>query len=267
MFLPMVDLYGYVCYVTFDWRIVVSLHIQMIGTGSAFSKSYYNNNALVTCNEYTLLIDCGVTAPRALHELHVEFPQIDAVFISHIHADHVGGLEELAFQLKYKFKHRMKLFLPESIVTPLWEHSLRGGLENIAEGISSLHDYFEVIALPDGRHELLPGLTAELIQTEHIMEKPSYSLLLNDKVYYSADAKFNYELLVDLVDRRGVEVIMHDCLLSGPGIVHASLDELFTLPEHVQKKVLLMHYNDNMPQYIGQTGPMRFAEQSKIYEF
>jgi ribonuclease BN (tRNA processing enzyme) len=263
----MLDLYGYVSNVTVDWRIVVSLQIQMIGTGSAFGKSYYNNNALVTSNEYTLLIDCGVTAPRALHELNIEFTQIDAIFISHIHADHIGGLEELAFQLTYKYKHRMKLFLPDTIVTTLWEHSLRGGLENIAEGFTCLQDYFEVVALSEGLHELAPGLNVELLRTEHIQGKPSYSLIINDKLFYSADAKFNYDLLVDLSDRRGIKHIMHDCLLSGPGVVHASLDELLTLPEHIQKKVLLMHYSDNMPKYIGQTGQMSFIEQFKKYEF
>ncbi|UUZ95900.1 MBL fold metallo-hydrolase [Paenibacillus sp. P25] len=73
----------------------MSLHIQMIGTGSAFAKRYYNNNALVRTEGFTLLIDCGVTAPRALYELNVPLTDIDAVLITHIHADHVGGSRSL----------------------------------------------------------------------------------------------------------------------------------------------------------------------------
>jgi ribonuclease BN (tRNA processing enzyme) len=245
----------------------VSLQIQMIGTGSAFSKSYYNNNALVRSNGFTLLIDCGFTAPRALFELNIPFPQIDAVFVSHIHADHIGGLEEMAFQLKYRYQHKLKLLVPETLIAPLWEHSLRGGLENIAEGITCLEDYFDVVPLSEGKHELHPGLHMEMTQTEHIPHKSSYSVILNDTVFYSADAKFDYELLLQLSDQRGVLHILHDCVLGGSGAVHATLDELLTLPEHVQRKVLLMHYSDNMPEYIGRTGSMSFIEQFKPYSF
>ncbi len=45
----------------------MNLELQMIGTGSAFAKTYFNNNALLTDGAFTLLIDCGVTAPLALH--------------------------------------------------------------------------------------------------------------------------------------------------------------------------------------------------------
>ncbi|WP_284638829.1 MBL fold metallo-hydrolase [Paenibacillus silviterrae] len=245
----------------------MSLQIQMIGTGSAFSKSYYNNNALVSSNGYNLLIDCGFTAPRALFELNIPIPQIDAVFISHIHADHIGGLEEMAFQLKYRYQHKLKLLVPEALLAPLWEHSLRGGLENLAEGITCLEDYFDVVPLHEGKHELHPGLVMEIFQTEHIPRKASYSVIFNDSVFYSADAKFDYELLVRLSDQRGIRYILHDCVLGGSGAVHATLDELLTLPEHIQRKVLLMHYSDNMPEYKGRTGNMSFIEQFKLYTF
>ncbi|MDF2960866.1 MAG: fold metallo-hydrolase, partial [Paenibacillus sp.] len=65
----------------------MSLQIQMIGTGSAFSKKFYNNNALAFCNGFTLLIDCGSTAPRALHELNIPLNRIDGLLITHIHSD------------------------------------------------------------------------------------------------------------------------------------------------------------------------------------
>jgi hypothetical protein len=43
--------------------------VQMIGTGSAFAKVFNNNNALLTVEGLSLLVDCGITAPKALHEL------------------------------------------------------------------------------------------------------------------------------------------------------------------------------------------------------
>lgn len=243
----------------------MSLQIQMIGTGSAFAKTFYNNNALIYADGFTLLIDCGITAPRALYELGIPLNQIDAVLISHIHADHVGGLEELAFQYMYVFKRKIKLLVPDSLETVLWEHTLRGGLENKAEGLVSLNDYFDVVPLAERTATSIhPELTVELLPTDHIPGKASYSLLLNGKVFYSADMKFNAPLLIGLHER-GCELILHDCQLFRPGTAHACLDELITLPEEVQENVLLMHYGDNMSEFIGKTGRMAFMEQFKTY--
>ncbi|MDF2718574.1 MAG: beta-lactamase protein, partial [Paenibacillus sp.] len=71
----------------------MSMEIRMIGTGQAFAKKYFNNNALVTCNGYTLLIDFGITAPLAMHHMNVPLDAIDGVFVTHLHADHIGGFE------------------------------------------------------------------------------------------------------------------------------------------------------------------------------
>ncbi|OXM86233.1 MBL fold metallo-hydrolase [Paenibacillus rigui] len=246
----------------------MSLQIQMIGTGSAFSKKYYNNNALVYSNGFKLLVDCGSTAPRALHELKVPMDDIDGILITHIHADHVGGLEEFAFRFKYTYQKQIKLFVPAPLLDSLWNHSLRGGLENPSEGLHGLNDYFQVIALRDTTPiQLFPGLRVQLIATVHIPGKPSFALLFNDKVFYSSDTVFDYSLLVRLYETRQCEYFLHDCQLTSPGLVHASLDDLLTLPESVQQQLLLMHYDDTKDSYMGRTGNMNFIEQHRLYDF
>jgi hypothetical protein len=39
------------------------------------------------------------------------------------------------------------------------------------------------------------------------------------------------------------------------------------LPERIQERISLMHYSDDMEQWIGKTGAMRFIEQHKVYTF
>jgi len=241
------------------------LKLRMLGTGSAFAKSYYNNNALLEAGGRTLMLDCGTTAPRALHELGIGFDTIDAILVSHIHADHVGGLEEFAFQCKFIYRCKPVLYIADKLVEPLWEHSLRGGLEQ--EGFHTLDDYFDVRPLDAGIPvQLLPGLKVELLHTSHIPGKTSYSILLNDYFFYTADMVFDRELLEQLVNERGVSVIFHDCQLHPPGVVHADLSKLLTLPDELQKLIHLMHYGDDQPEFVGQTGKMKFVEQHKIYE-
>ncbi|TJY43592.1 ribonuclease Z [Cohnella pontilimi] len=236
----------------------------MLGTGSAFAKTFYNNNALLEINGRTLLLDCGITAPRALYELGKTFDEMDAVLITHIHADHVGGLEEFAFQMKFVYRRKPILYIADTLIERLWEHTLKGGLQQ--DENRTLDDYFEVHPLKENQPaELLPGLSVELLRTPHIPNKASYSLLLNETFFYSADMVFDGELLERLVSERGVSLIFHDCQLHPPGVVHADLPNLLTLPERIQEIVYLMHYDDNQPEFAGRTGRMKFVEQHKVY--
>ncbi|REK76330.1 MBL fold metallo-hydrolase [Paenibacillus paeoniae] len=240
------------------------MQITMLGTGSAFAKHYYNNNALIEVGGYRLLLDCGITLPQALHEAGLDFSQIDGVLISHIHGDHVGGLEEYAFQMLFKYQRKPVLYIAKSLVEPLWEHTLRGGLTQ--GNLTKLSDFFDVHALEPGLSvELAPGLQIEPIQTKHIEGKASFSFRINHRFFYTADMIYDAPLLERLV-QDGVETIYHDCQLEPPGVVHATLDELLQLPENIQQKVWLMHYGDAMEQHRARTGPMRFVEQRKTYD-
>lgn len=241
------------------------LRLQMLGTGGAFAKKYYNNNALLYADDFTLLIDCGITAPMALHAIGKPVDDIDAVLITHIHGDHVGGLEELAFRRKFGSAHKPILYIAENLVEPMWENTLKGGLSQDGV-IDSLNDVFDVHLLTEGQPaQLAPELTVELIRTPHIPGKPSYSLYMNEEIFYSADKTFQPELLEKLVRERGCRRILHEVQLTGPGEVHTTLQELLTLPPEIQRQILLMHYGDEMESFRGATGEMDFLLQHEVY--
>jgi len=231
----------------------------MIGTGNAFAKNFYNNNALIEYNSYRLLIDCGITLPCALYNYGLSFNKLDAVLISHIHSDHVGGLEILALKMMFEYRLKPTLYIAESLVEPLWNNSLKGGL--LQGNLNQLDDFFNVIPLKTNlNYTLTEGLQVKLIQTNHISGKDSYSFVVNDSFFYSADMVFDADLIHQLVGQ-GINTIYHDCQLESPGLVHASLEELLTLPANIQQKISLMHYGDNIGNYIGKTGAMQIVKQ------
>lgn len=242
----------------------MTLRLQMLGTGGAFSKKYYNNNGLLYADDFTLLIDCGITAPMSLHQLGVSLTEIDAILITHIHGDHVGGLEEFAFRMKYEFGRKPILYISEKLTDPLWENTLKGGMSQ--DTITSLEDIFEVRALKEGvANQISPSLQIEIIQTPHIPGKPSYSLYLNNEIFYSADMIFQPELLKQLVYERRCRKIFHEVQLVGHGEVHTTLGELLSLPTDIRSMIMLMHYNDNMEEFIEKAGEMKFLRQHEVY--
>ena len=76
------------------------MKVKVIGGSDAFS--YHNSSFLITLKaapdyykeEVTILFDCG---PNAFHYCKDNEIVPDAVYISHTHFDHIGGLEQLAY--------------------------------------------------------------------------------------------------------------------------------------------------------------------------
>lgn len=245
----------------------MSIQVRMIGTGSAFAKTYYNNNALVTYGGYTLLIDFGITAPLAMYRMNVPLDRIDGVFVTHLHADHIGGFEELMLRMKFDYNKKPALFMEESLIPAFWDHSLRAGLEYGAGGRQTLSDFVHIVPLKVGKsHDIIPGFRLDIWPTRHFPDMPSFSAIINDRLFYSGDTVFDPELIRFALER-GCDYLLHECQLGGQGLFHATLAELLTLPEDVQQKMWLMHYGDDMEAYVGKTGRMSFLRQHEPYDF
>jgi ribonuclease BN (tRNA processing enzyme) len=70
-----------------------------LGSGSAFTMKNRQSNAILidSENKKSLLIDCGTDIRHSLAKINYSHRDISAVYISHAHADHAGGLEWLGF--------------------------------------------------------------------------------------------------------------------------------------------------------------------------
>ena len=68
----------------------------MLGTASAMPVSDRNPSAQALCvRGRFFLVDCGVGAQRAMVRYGFPLQRIEAIFISHVHGDHVYGLDGL----------------------------------------------------------------------------------------------------------------------------------------------------------------------------
>ncbi len=237
------------------------MRMTFLGTGTAWSKApgNYNNNVLVSTADQRWLIDCGTTAPLALHHMGLSVADFDGVLITHLHGDHVFGLEETGFYNYFALGRKVKLWLPELLLTrysgidgeDLWENCLRGpmGTVQMLDGSPrevGLHDYFDVELLVANQPTLIHGTKVEIIAVDHVPSKPSFGLILNDTVAYTSDCTFSLERISRLLDA-GVTTLFHDAYFGPPfaGRVHTSVEELLTLPRDLAECLVLMHYNDD----------------------
>ena len=276
------------------------LTLTFLGVGSAFAKRNFQSNALIEAwstgpsaqaePDDTLLIDFGATGPLALHTLRgtpgfayldrrgmIYYPAIRRVFITHLHSDHIAGLEELAAMNRYQFADRAtdppasplskggkRGFRPQligaaEVIETLWDHSLRGGLSGQRGGTAELQDFFEVVAIrpshrggPD-RFKMMERYEFSLFPTDHIQihhkyDWPSFGLCIRDSagagsVVYSGDTRFDPDGLGPLMTE--AKIIFHDVQLEDHAQpVHALLGEMRTLPGDIRGKTILYHYGD-----------------------
>ncbi|MEQ3695604.1 MAG: MBL fold metallo-hydrolase [Pseudomonadales bacterium] len=214
---------------------------KIIGCGNSESIKHFNNNALLCSADGNLLIDCGYTAKLALHEQGYSWSDIDAVYITHVHGDHVFGLERLAFESRFKLNFRPKLFLEPSLEKELWEQTLKGSLGNINGKDQVLADYFDVQFIQNhefsfGRHHI------QSIPVDHAPDKSAFGILIDNYLFYSGDTK----AIPQVVNELAFEIGFHDASVAEVSPVHAHFESLKSAySADACKKLYLMSYEDD----------------------
>jgi len=145
----------------------------------------------------TVLLDISADAPHRMAQEHLDWSNLDAIWISHFHLDHLGGLPAFLFASKWALQ-------TQSRTKPLRVFGGQG-LRKIVEAVSGSIDYrlleqaFEVQIVevaPNADFEVLRGLPATTLKTPHTSE--SLALRLKDehaKIFvYTSDTGFSEDL-------------------------------------------------------------------------
>lgn len=264
-----------------------SLRLFFVGAGSAFSKKFYQTNLLIIKGDTHLLVDCGTRTPEALAFLGLSVTKIDNFLITHSHADHIGGLEEVMLMNRYGPRRKPNIVLSRAYQRVLWNASLRGGCA-YNERNKGRDLVFEDFWTPI-RPERVPGkdrqlsvatvgsLKLALFRTKHIPDSSpawdrsaySHGIIIDDRVLFTGDTRYDPDMVTDLDRTYRFETIFHDGQLFTGG-VHASLDELSALSADIKARMYLMHYQDSVGSQTDKArdlGFAGFAEQWRHYVF
>jgi len=252
------------------------MKVQFLGVGDQFSAhdQYHSNMVLTAGSGEKILVDCGSDVKYSLMESKIKPTDIDAVYISHLHVDHVGGMEWLALSTYFGWENkRLKLFCEEKLQSKLWNNSLKGGLECLGIKRMELADYFDCYPLVEGGGFEWQGIQFKIVKMPHVMgggcKMYSYGLLaeIAEKgisLFISTDTQFQPDLIESIAEK--VSLIFHDCETSAAkSTVHAHYEQLLTLPPYVKNKMWLYHYQQDYKYHPHQDGFLGFVKKGQKF--
>jgi ribonuclease BN (tRNA processing enzyme) len=261
-----------------------NLELYFVGTGSAFAKNLNQNNLLIIKGDDHVLVDCGTKCSQSLFEAGLHISAVKNFLITHSHADHIGGLEEVQLFGRYVSQERPRMIINEAYEDILWNQSLRGGSEMSESKLLTFNDLWNVIrptrvedAPRETWHAAIGDIDIKMPRTMHFPDDVlswkdsqwSCGVIIDDRILFTSDTRFDPDLISSFDEIYNFEVIFHDCQLFTGG-VHASINELSTLPDDVRSRIVLMHYGDNWKEFEQQgldAGFHSWAQQGHSYSF
>ena len=192
----------------------------------------------------SLLLDISADTAHRMAQERLDWPNLDSIWISHFHLDHMGGFAPFLFGARWapQIQGRIK---PLRVFGP-------NGLRRIIDTINDSNNYklfqqaftVEIVEVgPDADFEILPGVSASTFSTPHTEE--SLALRLKDEesklFVYTSDTGFS-ENLVPFA--KNADLLLMECSFrrNKPVQKHLDLVDAMRLAhECAPRKLVLTH--------------------------
>jgi len=229
------------------------MRVQFLGCGDAFgSGGRFNTCILLEAGGPPCLIDCGASSLIAMKRFGVDPNTIGSIFISHLHADHFGGLP--FFILDAQFARRRA---PLTIAGPAGlRDRLVQAMELYFPGSSRTSQKFELAVLEWTPQQpmVFNGATVTPYQVYHDGTAPYFALrveLAGQVVAYSGDTEWSEALLEAA---RAADLFICEAYFYDKAVkTHLDLKTLEAhLPAIQARRLILTHLSPDMLARVGE---------------
>lgn len=217
----------------------MSWALRFLGVGNAQAAVTLGSASAVIERDLRpeLMIDCGQEALTAFERQYAGLP--DAVFITHVHMDHVAGLERLFFATYFDPARRgkVRLYVPVGVL-PHLQSRLADYPGVVAEGDANWWDAFQLVPVTRGFWHR--GQWYDVFPVRHHLPDTAFALRLPGSVVWTGDTRPVPEMLARYADVG--ELVAHDCALHG-NPSHTGVDDLEReYPQELLSRCVLYHY-------------------------
>jgi len=193
---------------------------------------------LLEVNGAYYLFDCGGSVEGKMTNMELPISKIRAVFITHMHEDHVGSLSAIAKRfLAYMNKEKsVGLYLPEQNGIVAFQNWMRALHLEPDESIVS----FSLVQA--GKIYRDDNITVTAIPTAHVVcgKFPSFAYVIatqNKKFLYTGDLAFDFHDYPDILLKEEFDAVLCE-------LVHFNLEmNLDTILKTKTKKMIFTHMN------------------------
>lgn len=223
------------------------MKLHILGCGDAFGSGGRNQSAyLVEADDRRFLLDCGSTTLLAMKRAGIDPRRLDAVFISHLHGDHFGGLPFLFIE----FLHRRPREKPLHIAGPPETEEKVNQLFRLMYGGSTASELppVDYHILHPGKSAVIEGIEVLPFRVPHQTHEISLGLKIQcagKQILFSGDSAWS-EIFIE--HARGVDFFLCECSFydqaAGNHVRYVEL--LKALPRLECKKLVLTHLGEEM---------------------
>jgi ribonuclease BN (tRNA processing enzyme) len=214
------------------------------GSGGRFQACIHLRPEAPEAPQAPVLLDCGATSLTALRQAGLDPGEIGAVFVSHLHGDHFGGLPFLI--LDGQFSRRTA---PLDIVGPPGtQQRLITAMECLFPGSTQVRRRFEVTVteLPPGGAQTVAGVTASAWEASHPSGAPALILRLavsGTVIAYTGDTAWTPAITTAA---RDADLLIAEAYYWDKSVPHHLRYADLTEHEISARRVILTHMSPDM---------------------
>ncbi len=224
------------------------MKITFVGTGDAFGTGGRAHTCIrIDGGGNSIMLDFGAGSMVGWRRLGFSFNDIDAIYITHLHGDHFGGLPFLMLESQF-VEPRTK---PLSIVGPPGLRArMNAAMEAFFPNSSSIAWRFalDVVEMPPGGETVLAGFAIRTIEVLHASGGPPTAVRVSrdgKSFAFSGDTSWT-DALIDI--SAGADLFACECHSLKAGVPgHMNWRKLKeNLPRLSARKTILTHMSVDM---------------------